>query len=148
MPAFYALLLGSFADWNNLKVFAASFPLYAIVAYFPYIGIYLAIRSNKKKIIVFALGLGAIASIVALTKTMVMFFIIAILAAYEKKNGREGTKKLIVIGFLSLIVFSFFDDLYNSIRDASQYEALWLSRSSSLLSMSQLKSYCKRYYNS
>lgn len=141
LPAVYALGAGSLGNWNNLKVYASSFPFYAIIAYFPYTGIYLALRSKKKRTIIFALVLGGITTLVVLTKTMVMFYIISLLAGYEKKSGAKGTKKLMVIGVLSLFVFSYLDDVYNQIRDATQYEALWLSRSGGILSVSQLKTY-------
>jgi len=141
LPAVYALLKGSFGAWNDLKVYASEFPMYAIIAYFPYIGIALAIFSGKKIAKVVAISLGGIATLVSLTKTMVMFFLIAVLFAFERTKRGKGVKKLILLGILALLVFSLLDDVYNQIRNATYYEAIWLSRSSTILTSSQLKTY-------
>lgn len=141
LPAAYALIAGTLAEWNNLKVYASSFPIYAIIAYFPYIGIALAIFSGKKSVKTIAILLGGIATLVSLTKTMVMFFLIAILFAVERVNKGKGIKKLMILGCVALMLFSVLDEVYNVIRNATQYEQLWLSRSSDILTVSQLKTY-------
>ncbi len=141
IPAVYALLVGHISEWNRMKDLASSFPIYAVLAYFPYIGIYLAMQTKKKVCIIICLVLGGVATLVSLTKTMVLCYLMAILAAYEKKHSSVRIKRLILLGIISLFVFSYLDGVYNQMRGATKFEELWLSRSSSLLSVSQLKTY-------